>query len=66
VIERHLVAIGFMAKPEPDNSDAQRAAAAQAIAEGAAVRTCPRCSAAGFVKQEGCDTCLTCGYSKCA
>jgi ribonucleoside-diphosphate reductase alpha chain len=66
VIERHLVAIGFMVKPEPDNSDAQRAAAAEAIAEGAAVRTCPRCSAAGFVKQEGCDTCLSCGYSKCA
>jgi len=66
VIERHLVAIGFLAKAEPDDSDANRAAAAGAKAEGAAVRTCPRCSAAGFVKQEGCDTCLSCGYSKCA
>jgi ribonucleoside-diphosphate reductase alpha chain len=66
VIERHLIAIGFMAKPDLENSDAQRAAAAEATAEGAAVRICPRCSAAGFVKQEGCDTCLSCGYSKCA
>src|SRR5258706_6708252 len=49
VIERHLILTGFMAKPEPDESDAQRAAAAEASAEGAAVRTCPRCSAAGFV-----------------
>ncbi|HMI95912.1 MAG TPA: adenosylcobalamin-dependent ribonucleoside-diphosphate reductase [Micropepsaceae bacterium] len=66
VIERHLILIGFMAKPEPDETDAQRAAAAEASAEGAAVRTCPRCSAAGFVKLEGCDTCMSCGYSKCA
>ena len=66
VIERHLIAIGFMAKPEPDENDAQRAAAAEAGAEGAAVRICPRCSAAGLVKLEGCDTCMSCGYSKCA
>ncbi|HXJ02296.1 MAG TPA: adenosylcobalamin-dependent ribonucleoside-diphosphate reductase [Micropepsaceae bacterium] len=66
VIERHLIAIGFMTKPGPDETDAQRAASAGAHAEGAAVRTCPRCSAAGFVKLEGCDTCLSCGYSKCA
>ena len=66
VIERHLILIGFMAKPEPDENDAQRAAAAEAGAEGAAVRTCPRCSAAGLVKLEGCDTCMSCGYSKCA
>ncbi|HYK78582.1 MAG TPA: adenosylcobalamin-dependent ribonucleoside-diphosphate reductase, partial [Micropepsaceae bacterium] len=66
VIERHLIDIGFMAKPEPDANDAQRAAAAEASAEGAAVRTCPRCSAAGLVKLEGCDTCMSCGYSKCA
>jgi len=66
VIERHLILTGFMAKPEPDETDAQRAAAAEASAEGAAVRTCPRCSAAGFVKLEGCDTCMSCGYSKCA
>ncbi len=66
VIERHLIAIGFMAKPGLDETDAQRAAAAEAGAEGAAVRRCPRCSAAGLVKLEGCDTCISCGYSKCA
>jgi ribonucleoside-diphosphate reductase alpha chain len=66
VIERHLVLTGFLAKPEPDETDAQRAAAAEAGAEGAAVRTCPRCSASGLVKLEGCDTCMSCGYSKCA
>src|SRR5205823_2140368 len=36
VIERHLITIGFMAKPTLAENDAQRAAAAEASAEGAA------------------------------
>jgi ribonucleoside-diphosphate reductase alpha chain len=66
VIEHHLIAIGFMAKPSDTVNDAQRAAAAAAGAEGVAVRSCPRCGAPGLVKLEGCDTCMACGYSKCA
>jgi ribonucleoside-diphosphate reductase alpha chain len=66
VIERHLIDIGFMARPESGESDAQRAAIAVAGAEGAAVRRCPRCGAAGLVRLEGCDTCISCGYSRCA
>jgi ribonucleoside-diphosphate reductase alpha chain len=66
VIERHLINIGFMARPDLGESDAQRAAAAIAGAEGAAVRRCPRCGASGLIKLEGCDTCINCGYSRCA
>ena len=66
VIERHLMDTGFMARPDSGESDAQRAASAVAGAEGAAVRRCPRCSAAGLVRLEGCDTCISCGYSRCA
>jgi len=66
VIERHLIDIGFMARPDAGETDAQRAAAAVAGAEGAAVRRCPRCSADGLIRLEGCDTCISCGYSKCA
>jgi ribonucleoside-diphosphate reductase alpha chain len=66
VIERHLIAIGFMAAPERPATDAMRAAAAVARAEGSAVHPCPRCSASGLVRLEGCDTCMSCGYSKCA
>jgi ribonucleoside-diphosphate reductase alpha chain len=66
VIEQHLISIGFMSRTEPIASDAQRAAAAQAGAEGAPVKRCPRCQADGFVRVEGCDTCMSCGYSRCA
>jgi len=30
------------------------------------LRQCPKCGQAGLHKQEGCDTCLDCGYSKCS
>src|SRR5262249_28290001 len=69
IIERHLIAIGFMTKAN-EASDAERAERAlEAVAGGTGVlpaRRCPRCSAPGFIKLEGCDTCITCGYSKCA
>jgi len=65
VIERHLVAIGFMASHEGAPVTDDRRAAAIA-AEGAPARRCPRCSSPTFVKLEGCDTCLSCGYSKCS
>ncbi len=26
---------------------------------------CPKCGAPGLVRKEGCDTCFSCGYSKC-
>ena len=74
VIEKHLIAIGFMAKSLED-SDAERAAqAAQAVqsagsqssgASGISAQRCPRCASPGFVKMEGCETCIECGYSRC-
>jgi ribonucleoside-diphosphate reductase alpha chain len=66
VIEKHLAGIGFMAIEGDGRSDAERAAQAEAIAEGNPVRRCPRCSNPGFVRIEGCDTCVSCGYSKCS
>ena len=64
VIERHLVAIGFMSPREgPLAGEEIRAVAA--AAEGAPARYCPRCGSPSFVRLEGCDSCLSCGYSKC-
>jgi ribonucleoside-diphosphate reductase alpha chain len=63
VIERHLVAIGFMAPRDHPAHDDVHAVAVNA--EGAPARYCPRCGQPGLVKIEGCDTCVSCGYSRC-
>ncbi len=65
VIERHLMAIGFIAPRDGVLGGNERRVAAMA-AEGAPARLCPRCSSPSFVKLEGCDSCLSCGYSKCS
>ncbi len=64
VIEKHLVSIGFMTSSDGKLITEDRQAVAMA-AEGAPARHCPRCSSPSFVKLEGCDSCLSCGYSKC-
>jgi ribonucleoside-diphosphate reductase alpha chain len=64
VIEKHMIDIGFITPRESPIIPEERRAVAVA-AEGAPARFCPRCSSASFVKMEGCDTCLACGYSRC-
>ncbi len=64
VIEQHLVATGFMASRDATLPKEERRAVAMA-AEGAPARYCPRCGSPSFVRLEGCDSCVSCGYSKC-
>jgi ribonucleoside-diphosphate reductase alpha chain len=64
VIEKHMIEIGFMGKRQTSLSGLMDAHAIPA--EGARARYCPRCGDASFVKLEGCDSCLSCGYSKCS
>ena len=64
VIEQHLVATGFMAPRDATLPREERRAVAMA-AEGAPARFCPRCGSPSFVRLEGCDSCVSCGYSKC-
>ncbi|MBV8801334.1 MAG: ribonucleoside-diphosphate reductase, adenosylcobalamin-dependent, partial [Alphaproteobacteria bacterium] len=64
VIERHMIAIGFLTPREIVRPEEARAIAVGA--EGVPAKPCPRCSSPSFVKIEACDTCLTCGYSRCA
>jgi ribonucleoside-diphosphate reductase alpha chain len=63
VIEKHMVEIGFLGQRHSSLSNLPDAHALPA--EGARARYCPRCGDASFVKLEGCDSCLSCGYSKC-
>ncbi|HUJ02188.1 MAG TPA: adenosylcobalamin-dependent ribonucleoside-diphosphate reductase [Rhizomicrobium sp.] len=64
VIERHLIDIGFMNPREAPAANDRRAVAV--AAEGAPARLCPRCSSPSYVKLEGCDTCIACGFSRCS
>ncbi len=66
-IERHMVATGFLAKPEGIVPEV----AVEVTAEAAGTpirppgRSCPKCGHPTLIRQEGCDTCLNCGYSRC-
>jgi len=61
VIERHMIDIGFLGRSGPSILPD-----AKIPMEGARARYCPRCGDASFVRLEGCDSCLSCGYSKCS
>jgi ribonucleoside-diphosphate reductase alpha chain len=60
VIERHLAAIGGACPASPA---AEAMAEPRAAARPASV--CPRCGGQALLRKEGCDTCMSCGYSKC-
>lgn len=70
VIEQHLVAIGFTHIAKDDDKDLEplRLAAGAEASENPAprMRSCPMCSMPSLLRQEGCDTCTSCGYSKCS
>jgi ribonucleoside-diphosphate reductase alpha chain len=59
IIEKHMVDTGFLkieARPQ----------LALAVGDEQRAAQCPRCGEAALVFQEGCSTCLSCGYSKCS
>jgi len=61
VIEQHMVEIGFLKREDTS------AATPLKLAVGEAKRSaCPRCGEQALVYQEGCATCLACGFSKCS
>ena len=66
VIERHMIEIGFLSRRIEPLSGVGLSAAHIIPVEGARARFCPRCGDASFVALEGCDSCLSCGYSKCS
>ncbi|MCK5621767.1 MAG: ribonucleoside reductase [Alphaproteobacteria bacterium] len=61
VMEQHMIDIGFISEPESE----MRESLQEAVGESPA-RFCPKCSQPGLVRREGCDLCLSCGYSKCS
>jgi len=63
VIERHLVEIGFLTKV--DTASPKALACRVAVGEGPLPGQCPQCGQPALSRQEGCDVCLSCGYSRC-
>jgi ribonucleoside-diphosphate reductase alpha chain len=64
VIERHMIEIGFLSFRDLRPASVIPATV-QLPRDGVPAHFCPRCGEASFVKLEGCDSCLSCGYSKC-
>ncbi len=65
VIERHMIAIGFI---EGEGLGLKSDPKARAMAVGEAPRgpACPSCGQFGMQMIEGCMTCPSCGHSKCS
>ncbi len=66
VIEQHLIDIGFIKREQDFSTKAER----MKLAVGdngdlPNMRSCPKCGAPTLIRQEGCDTCISCGHSKC-
>ncbi|MBM3572044.1 MAG: ribonucleoside-diphosphate reductase, adenosylcobalamin-dependent, partial [Alphaproteobacteria bacterium] len=62
VIERHLIDIGFL----PGSTEMPIIAERQVVGlADQRLRQCPKCGQASLTRQEGCDLCTACGYSKC-
>jgi ribonucleoside-diphosphate reductase alpha chain len=74
VIERHMIGIGFL----PEDGDGETGLSERtrrmvgeppSTSAGSAaprLRQCPQCGQPGLIRQEGCDQCSNCGYSKCS
>jgi len=79
IVEKHLILIGMVSKPELDEGQQQLidkkraefeeskkqqdAFSDNAYPEGA--QLCSKCSTAAVIMMDGCQTCLSCGDSKC-
>ena len=78
VIETHLIDIGFLESPgelaEPRTAQVQMVSVVGGygeaddsanVATSSLFQQCPKCGQFSLMRQEGCDTCNSCAYSKC-
>jgi ribonucleoside-diphosphate reductase alpha chain len=67
VIERHMVDIGFLQPGGPEAADAvaERKVVGLPSPAAAKPRQCAKCGQPSLVRQEGCDLCTSCCYSRC-
>ncbi|MDA0679012.1 MAG: NrdJb [Proteobacteria bacterium] len=79
IVEKHLIAIGLLIKPELDKQQKKLIAEKRAEFEQSArqqdafskseypagAQLCNKCSTVALIMMDGCQTCLACGESKC-
>ena len=70
VIERHMIDIGFLRAAAGLTGGAGAFAPLEGddhldAAAAADLRQCPQCGSLSLLRQEGCDLCTACGYSRC-
>lgn len=67
VIERHMIDIGFLPDSKTARDEPDRVAEPKQVVNlgESRLRHCPKCNQPSLVRSEGCDSCLSCGYSKC-
>lgn len=67
VIERHMIDIGFLPDPKKSREEPDLVSEPKQVVNlgEARLRHCPKCNQPSLVRSEGCDSCLSCGYSKC-
>jgi ribonucleoside-diphosphate reductase alpha chain len=75
VIETHMIDIGFLPGPGLERSEARKPAVIEVAGEASRrpgglaadprFRQCPKCGTPSLIRQEDCDLCTGCGYSKC-
>ena len=75
-IEGHMIATGFLAAAGEMAEDRNAKPRMAVIGGGgdkdgaapraAPFRQCPKCGQASLARQENCDACMSCGYSKCS
>ncbi|MGB5950288.1 MAG: adenosylcobalamin-dependent ribonucleoside-diphosphate reductase [Parvibaculum sp.] len=70
IIEQHMIDTGFIAKEDGHPlKEAVRAVMGEKPEQGtgaANLKGCPRCGERAMIRQEGCETCTSCGFSKCS
>jgi hypothetical protein len=80
IVEKHLISIGLLAKPELDEEQRKLIDQKRAEFEASAkqqdafskseypdgAQLCAKCSTAAVIMMDGCMTCLCCGDSKCS
>ena len=66
VIETHMKDTGFLTGDDAQDIPLQKAVGHDGGGTMRSLgRSCPKCSQPTLIRQEGCDSCPSCGYSKC-